>query len=66
MSHRALQRMSGEELLLNRILLGASAAGAIDAELDRRALHGQPAATRASRAAATVLPLRPRAVIKAA
>ena len=36
-----LQRMSGEELLLMRILRGDVAAGPIDAELERRALHGK-------------------------
>ncbi len=38
--HEVLKRMSGEELLLLRILNGESVQAAIDLELDRRASGG--------------------------
>ena len=43
MNTEILKRMTGEELLLLRILNGESTRPAIEAELDRRAMMGPPA-----------------------
>ena len=42
-----LKRMTGEELLLARVLEGDKLAAVIDQELDRRAMSGAPSSSKA-------------------